>query len=74
MVFEKNCYSNVPVSVAVDGKSAFLEKQTYEVGSKPIKKVSLKKKTQEVKPVSEDNGSWGPIYKNRQNFTDMHFW
>ena len=43
-------------------------------GSEPVQKAekSLAAESQKAKPTNIANSGWGEVFKNRQNFVDMH--
>jgi len=67
-----DCIANNPATLRFGSKNAFHIKQQNAAGSKPVQKASPAIKEQAKK--QEGNSAWGPIFKNKQNFTEMHMW
>jgi hypothetical protein len=54
--------------------SALAKGATYQNSKKDKDSIaSASHNPASTKPVGGKYGAWGPVYKNKQNFIDMHF-
>ncbi|KAL7287058.1 hypothetical protein TKK_0018682 [Trichogramma kaykai] len=53
-------------------KGAIPKKDKAAIASPIIMQAPVKTQPKTTTAAADKNGAWGPIYKNKQNFIDMH--